>query len=84
MNSLPTIQPTLQDQQWSIIRHALENSGMNLETMSDVINALLLVTDTGGYGKVYISVIGGLVQEIKIEQVKRVEKLIMRVEKKPV
>lgn len=82
MNSLPTIlqdvPPEVIEQQWDIFKKMLVASNLNLDTLNEIAGALLRITDSGGYGKLYISVVGGLIQEIRIEQTRRVEKFIIQ------
>lgn len=69
--------PTI-DQQWETFKTAIITSGINMEVVDEVLVALLKLTDAGGYGKINISVAGGLIQELRVETSKRMEKLIVK------
>ncbi len=76
MSSLPTVNEF--DVQWTVFRATIQQSKINLDTVNELIGALLLVTDSGGYGNIRISIIGGLIQEFKVEQSRRLEKRILK------
>lgn len=79
MSSLPTIKANqVFDQQWTILKAALENSNLNLETLNEVAGALLKISDSGGYGSVNISVMGGMVQQIEVKQTRKITALIIQ------
>jgi hypothetical protein len=79
MNSLPTID---HEAQWDLLKKALIASNVNLKIVEEIFVALLKISDGGGYGKIYISVLGGLIQEIKVEQTTRLEQFILKTEVK--
>lgn len=71
MNSLPTIDPSNFDPQWELMKEVVKQSGMNMRVVNDVIEALLQVNASSGYGSINISVVGGMVQEFKVTTGKR-------------
>lgn len=85
MNSLPTIQrvsPDTLEKQWDDIKEILKNTNINMILVSELIGALLQVTDKGGYGTISISIVGGFVQEFKVTQSRRLtENIIQDTEK---
>jgi hypothetical protein len=66
------------DSQWDLLKKALIASDINLKIVEEIFVSLLKISDGGGYGKIYISVLGGLVQEIKVEQTTRLEQMIIK------
>lgn len=86
MNSLPTISQLKQDefeQQWDIIKEAFKVTNINMEVVQLIVQAVVQIMATGGYGSITISMLNNFVQEIKIVQTKRSQAYLIRGEEPP-
>lgn len=74
-NSLPTISQN--NLNWEVLQTAFEASGVKLDAVLLFTQALIQINSSGGFGSIKVSILGNRIQEIKTEQTRRADILIM-------
>ena len=73
---IPSISNDEFDYQWSVMKKIFQDNHLNMGMILEIVSAITTLVDKSGYGNIQITFIGGLLQEVKINQVKRVSHFV--------
>lgn len=64
--------------QWENMKTLCQENMVNMAPVVKLVEIILEIVKEGGYGSIQISILGGLLQEIKITQTKRIQQPIIQ------